>query len=326
MLSGGGNLGSVQVGMLRALSERKIKPDVVLGCSVGALNGAAYSADPTLAGVRRMEAQWLEVSGDSLMPSGRMPGLVQLLRKGESVHSAAGLRSLVGTFLGRHDSFEGLRLRFECVATDLTAGVARWFGSGELLDAILASAALPAVYPPVDIEGRRYVDGGVIDNVPISRAVELGAERIYVLHVGLHGRPDATIRRPVDGALLGYWIARNHRFMRDLSNVPAGCQVVVIPTGTRPELRYDDFTRTSELIEAGYTRAAEFLSGPEFSSLPKPSRWLARIGLGREGITIGPRLPVDALVSVEGPEDESAEQLSAALELAEAASPHPGDS
>ena len=328
VLSGGGNLGSVQVGMLRAMAERSITPDLVLGCSVGALNGAAYAADPTLAGVRRMESQWLAVTGASLMPTSRMPGLVQLLRKGESVHSNEGLRNLVDTILGSHDSFESLKVRFECVATDLVAGVSRWFGSGELIEPILASAALPAVYPPVTLEGRRYVDGGVIDNVPISRAVELGAERVYVLHVGLHGRPEATIRRPVDGALLGYWIARNHRFMRDLSNIPNGTQVVILPTGTRPELRYDDFSRTNDLIEAGYARAAEFLDGDEFGSLPKPSPWLGRLGLGKAGVVVGPRLPTDALspgVSDRG-DDGDAEALSAAIELVEAASPHPGDS
>ncbi|MBK6312586.1 MAG: patatin-like phospholipase family protein [Candidatus Microthrix subdominans] len=327
VLSGGGNLGSVQVGMMRALAERSIRPDVVLGCSVGALNGAAYAADPTLAGVRRMEAQWREVTGDKLMPTGRMPSMVQLLRKGEAVSSNEGLRSLVGTFLGDRQTFESLKIRFECVATDLVSGVARWFGSGELLDPILASAALPAVYPPVTLEGRRYVDGGVIDNVPISRAVELGAERVYVLHVGLHGRPEATIRRPVDGAMLGYWIARNHRFMRDLSNIPNGTQVVILPTGTRPELRYDDFSRTEELIQVGYQRAAEFLDGDEFASLPKPSRWLGRLGLGRPGVVIGPRLPADALLP--GPGDGAAfeddAELTAALKLVEAASPHPGD-
>ncbi|MCB1026632.1 MAG: patatin-like phospholipase family protein [Microthrixaceae bacterium] len=330
VLSGGGNLGSVQVGMLRALAERSIRPDVVLGCSVGALNGATYAADPTLAGVRRMEAQWLEITGENLMPTSRMPGLVQLLRKGESVHSNDGLRELITTILGTHDTFESLKVRFECVATDLVAGVARWFGSGELVEPILASAALPAVYPPVTLEGRRYVDGGVIDNVPISRAVELGAERIYVLHVGLHGRPEATIRRPVDGALLGYWIARNHRFMRDLSNIPNGAQVVILPTGTRPELRYDDFSRTDELIKAGHDRAAEFLDGDEFASLPDPSPWLSRLGLGKEGIVVGPRLATDALAPGEGDPDPAAaddsERLSAALELVEAASPHPGDS
>lgn len=309
MLSGGGNLGSVQVGMLRALAERSIVADAVLGCSVGAINGASYAADPTLAGVRRMEARWAEMDGDELMPPGRLPSLVQLLRKGESVHGNGGLRNVITSFLRDRTTFESLALRFECVATDLVAGTAVWFGQGQVVDPIMASAALPAVFPPVTIGDRRYIDGGVIDNVPISRAVELGAERIYVLHLGLHGRPDATIRRPVDGALLGYWIARNHRLRRDLQSVPAGTQVVVLPTGPRPELRYDDFTRTEELIELGYDWAAEFLDSDRFLSLPKPSRFLSRFGLGPAGVVIGQPRVEDALGPEAGADDADPDDL-----------------
>ena len=82
VLSGGGNLGAIQVGMLRALAERDIVPDVVLGCSVGALNGAGFAADPTLAGVERLEQHWHATTSHTLMPSSRIPSAVQLLRKG----------------------------------------------------------------------------------------------------------------------------------------------------------------------------------------------------------------------------------------------------
>ena len=99
VLSGGGNLGAIQVGMLRALAEREIVPDLVLGCSVGALNGAAYSAQPDLVGIRRMEAHWRAIGTPSLMPSTRIPGAVQLVRKGESVHRSDGLRKTIVDFL-----------------------------------------------------------------------------------------------------------------------------------------------------------------------------------------------------------------------------------
>ncbi len=258
VLSGGGNLGAIQVGMLRALAEREVVPDVVLGCSIGALNGAAYASNPTTGGIDALVAHW-EGSGDSVMPSSRIPSAVQLLRKGASLHSNDGLRSGIETLLGPARRFEELALPFQCVAVDVDEAIERWFDDGDLTEAILASAALPAVYPPVTIDGRRYVDGGVVDNVPIARAVALGCRTIYVLQVGPHGRPDIEIRRPLDGALLAYWVARNSRFARDLASLPERVDAVVLPPGERPDLRYDDFGHTSELVEQGYSNAASFL-------------------------------------------------------------------
>jgi len=260
VLSGGGNLGPIQVGMLRALAEADIVPDVVIGCSVGSLNGAAYAGAPTLAGVRRLEDHWRATTSYELMPASRIPPAVNLVRKGESVHSSDGLRKNVSTILGLHQNFDELILPFHCVATDVEAGTGKWFTEGPLLPAVLASAALPAVYPPVTIDNRRYIDGGVVDNVPIGRAVELGCKTIYVLHVGAHGRPDLEIRRPLDAALLAYWIARNHRFSRDLASLPNGVEAIVLPTGQRPEIRYDDFSQTPELLDQSYERTASFLS------------------------------------------------------------------
>lgn len=258
VLSGGGNLGAIQIGMLRALTEREIVPDVVLGCSVGALNGAAYALAPTLAGVSRLEEHWSTTSY-TLMPSSRLPSVVQLIRKGESLHSNAGLREGLEVLYGPGRRFEDAAIPFECVAAEVDGAAERWFAEGFLVPAILASAALPAVFPPVVIDGKRYVDGGVLNNVPISRAVELGCREIYVLHVGAHGRPDAEIRRPIDAALQAYWVARNSRFARDLAGLPDGVEAVILPPGQRPDLRYDDFTQTAELIRQGYENSTAFL-------------------------------------------------------------------
>lgn len=259
VLSGGGNLGAIQVGMLRALVEREIVPDVVLGCSVGALNGAGFALEPNTVGVDRLVEHWRNTTSHELMPSSRIPSALQLLRKGSSLHSNEGLRKGIERLLGRGRQFEELQLPFQCVATQTDAAVERWFEEGDVIEAILASAALPAVYPPVVIDGQRYVDGGVVDNVPIARAVELGCREIYVLHVGLHGRPDVEIRRPLDGALLAYWVARNSRFARDLASLPPRVEAIVLPPGERPDIRYDDFTQTDDLVARGYENSARFL-------------------------------------------------------------------
>jgi NTE family protein len=260
VLSGGGNLGAIQVGMLRALVEHDVRPDVVLGCSIGALNGAAFALRPDADGVARLEEHWRSTAGDAVMPSSRIPSAVQLLRKGASLHANDGLRAGIESVLGGVRTFEQLQVPFGCVAVDLDAATERWFHEGPLVEAILASAALPAVYPPVTIDGRRYVDGGVVDNVPISRAVELGCRTIFVLQVGPHGRPDVEIKRPLDGALLAYWVARNSRFARDLANLPSRVEAVVLPPGRRPDIRYDDFSHTDALIRQGYENSREFLA------------------------------------------------------------------
>ena len=259
VLSGGGNLGALQVGMLTALAEHDIVPDVVLGCSVGALNGAAYSRAPTRAGVQRLADRWRDIESPTLMPSSLVPNALQLLRKGASLHDNQGLRETVEAMLGDQLTFESLAVEFQCVATNVDTAMAEWFTEGQVVPAVLASAALPAVYPPVELDGVRYLDGGVVDNVPVARAVELGCNRIFVLHVGPHSRPEADIRRPLDGALLAYWLARNNRFARDLAALPEGVEVVVLPPGRRPELKYDDFSRSADLIRQGYTNSAEFL-------------------------------------------------------------------
>lgn len=259
VLSGGGNLGAIQVGMLKALVERDIVPDVVLGCSVGALNGAGFALQPDQEGVEQLAEHWRGTTSHELMPSSRIPSALQLLRKGAALHSNEGLRAGIERLLGPGRRFDEVQLPFQCVATHADLAVEHWFEEGELTEAILASAALPAVYPPVVIDGQRYVDGGVVDNVPIARAVELGCKVIYVLHVGPHGRPDAEIKRPLDGALQAYWIARNSRFARDLASLPPRVEAVVLPPGKRPELRYSDFTQTDELVRQGYENSANFL-------------------------------------------------------------------
>ncbi|MFV0317000.1 MAG: patatin-like phospholipase family protein [Microthrixaceae bacterium] len=263
VLSGGGNLGALQVGMLRALAQAGEVPDVVLGCSVGSLNGAAFARNPTPAGVSVLAEAWKAIESPSLMPSSWVPSAIQLLRKGASLHDSDGLHATAEALLGAETTIESLSLPFQCVATSVDTAMEHWFDSGELLPAIMASAALPAVYPPVEIDGRRYVDGGVVDNVPIARAVELGCDRIFVLHVGLHGRPDTDVRRPLDGALLAYWLARNSRFVRDLAALPDGVEAIVLPVGQRPDLRYDDFSETATLIDQGRELTETFLAERE---------------------------------------------------------------
>lgn len=260
VLSGGGNLGAIQVGMLRALVERGINADVVLGCSVGALNGAAYAADPTLAGVRRLEALWLGIDDDEVMPSGWLPPSVMMARRRPAVHDNAGLRTLVSEALAV-ERFEDLRVPFHCVATAVEPAAEAWFSTGPLIDPILASAALPGIFPLVRIGDLRYMDGAVVNDVPVTQAVALGARTVYVLHVGTLDRPWLDPKRPFDVVVQAYWIARRHRYHEDLESLPKRVRVVVLPVGSPPRLKYNDFSHSQDLITQAYEATAAHLDG-----------------------------------------------------------------
>ena len=129
-------------------------------------------------------------------------------------------------------------------ATSLATGRGHWFTSGPAVEAILASAALPAVFPPVFIDGEAFIDGGVVDNVPISRAVALGVQRVYVLHVGNFTRPRPLPRRPIDVLLQSFSIARNHRFLAETDDPPAEVELVVLPGVDPGRIRRNDFSRS----------------------------------------------------------------------------------
>jgi NTE family protein len=268
VLSGGGNLGALQVGMLRALLEHDVAADLVLGCSVGAINGAGFADDPTLEGIGRLERLWKSVDGLDLLPSGWLPNAVALARKGEAVHDNSGLRRMAEDSLGVTD-FEQLRVPFQCVATDIIGVREVWFSSGPIVDAILASSALPAIYPAVEIDGVRYLDGGIVDDVPMSRAVELGATRIYVLQVGGFTRPRPEPRRPLDVAVQAYWIARHHRFKHELASMPPGVEVHVLPAGETPRMRFNDFAQSGTLMALAHRATSAYLDD-RAAGLPIP--------------------------------------------------------
>ena len=230
VLSGGGNHGRSRSACSARSWSTRSRRSSSLGCSIGAMNGAAFAQDPTARGVARLEELWLGLGREGLLPSGWFPNAVALARKGEAIHTNDRLRGFLHGVL-RVDTFEELALPFQCVATDIAGVREAWFSTGPLIDPILASAALPAVLPAVSIDGVRYLDGAIVNDVPISRAVDLGASTIYVLHCGTVDRPRPEPKRPLDVAVQAYWVARHHRFKRDLEALPKGVEAIVLPIG-----------------------------------------------------------------------------------------------
>ncbi len=287
VLSGGGSLGAVQIGMLRALVEAGIRPDLVIGCSVGAINGAGFAADPTLRGVARMERIWRRMAAGNpdIMPGRFIPLAVQLARKGQALHDPARLESLLKEeFPVSH--FSDLRIPFQCVATDLRAASEYWFDSGPLVPALMASASLPAVYPACEIDGRLLIDGGVLNEIHTHRAIHLGATELYVLHVGHLGDRSRPVQRPFDSAMQAYWTARRFRFEDDLRRIPSQCIVHRLPAGETPRLRFDDFSQVSQLIELAYASTTGYLRPGQEPTTQSPRSEVQDPGKADPGTTM----------------------------------------
>ena len=264
VLGGGGVLGAFEVGMLRALAEAGVQPDVVVGTSVGAINGAFVAADPDGAAAR-LDQLWQGADLQEAFSENFIGRITQLVRSGTHLHTIDPLRRLLERNLPAAE-FADLRLPFQCVAASIEGACATWFSSGPLVPAVLASCAVPGLLPPVELGGEHYFDGGLVDSIPVGRAVELGASIIYVLHVGRIERQLQVPRWPWEVGLVAFEIARQHRFHDQMSVLPGDVTVHVLPSGAiqrLPELsqlRYRDKTGVAANIERAYVATAGYLA------------------------------------------------------------------
>ena len=248
VLAGGSTRGAVQIGMLQVLAEHGFIPDRIYGSSVGAINGVGFAADPTREGVERMTQMWLGLQREDIYPQGRLHGPWLYLQQRDSVFANSGLRSIVERGFP-YERLEEAVIPVEVVATSMTDGGERWFTYGPAVEAVLASAAMPAIFPPVEINGERYVDGGVVDNVPLQRAIDAGATRIVVLLCSPPVFHPPVTKRPVEVMINALFIAIHARFVREMSHLPAHVEVILCigPEGMNRD--FDDFSTTEHLIE-----------------------------------------------------------------------------
>ena len=265
VLGGGGQLGAHEVGMLRALLERGIAPDLVVGTSIGAINGAALAAEPTTEAVARLSEMWSRIERSDFFDGSIVGRLATLARSRTHFQGNEALRTLLEESLPVA-RIEDLAVRFECVAACVETASERWFDSGPLADAVLASSAVPGLLPPVEIDGEHFLDGGIVNSIPVGRAAALGAREIYVLHVGRVEQALRVPRWPWEVAVVAFEIARRHRFFGDLAALGDDIEVHVMPTGrTRPPpgfagLRFGDTSKIPGHIASAYEASARYLS------------------------------------------------------------------
>jgi NTE family protein len=266
VLGGGGVLGAAEVGMLRALFENGIRPDLIVGTSVGAINGALIAADPVPAAVVRLRAVWEELASEGIFAGSVLARVGTLVRTRTHLHPREPLRDLLTRHLPVR-TFAELRVPFQCVAASIERAAEHWFTDGALVPAVLASSAVPGLLPPVELDGEHYLDGGLVHSIPVGRAVALGAETIYVLHVGRIDRPLRPPTRPWEVATVAFEIARRHRFAADLAALPPDVTLHVLPSGEEAapsagdlrSLRYRDFSAVAGRIDRAYAAARDYL-------------------------------------------------------------------
>lgn len=260
VFSGGGIFGAMQIGQLVALVERGIQPDLIVGTSIGAINGAGFAAEPTPDGVQKMRDNWLSMRGEDIFPGGALSRAARAIRRGDHVLQNHGLRGVIDKIPAR--TFSELQIPFQAVTTRLSSGDEQLFSAGPLAPALLASAALPGVFAPVVIDGERYTDGGVVNNTPISVAVASGASKIYVLTCGRTNLNVREARRPLDVMVQAFAHSRARRLEFDLETFRDSARIEVLPVSDPPALRYDDLTKTKELIERAESETRSYLNHP----------------------------------------------------------------
>ena len=267
VLSGDGLLGSTQVGMLQALVEANIKPDLILGASIGAINGAGFAQDPTTAGVAKLTQLWLDVVDQNPFSGSIIERVSTLAKTRVSLFDTDRLEQLLSNQLSAIN-IEDLTIAFQCVAVQIEDAREVWFETGPLVPAILASSAAPGIYPPVRLDDFHYMDGGVVNPIPVDRARKLGATRIFVLQVGKMEQQLPVPNNPISSALTALEIARRARFNAAVAKAAQTTELHLLPTGSNTILSVDraafdprEAKKVLERMDSAYAATQSYLTG-----------------------------------------------------------------
>ena len=261
ILTGGGNRGAIQAGAVLALFEHGFRPDLIVGVSAGAINGAFLSFYPTVDGAHRMIEIWRSLDRKTLFGSGSevLRGLAAVLLRRASIYSNRGLRTVLSRELPSR-FFDDTAVRLIVVATDLDTGDPRYLRHGDIVQAVLASAAAPLHLPPVEVAGERLIDGAIADPVPIDQALDVGAEHIVVVEPG-----NACAGLGASDTALGVFtrsmeIIAKARTTAELEVASKAAHITHVGLTCHADVQLTDLSRTEEMIESGYDEARAWLA------------------------------------------------------------------
>lgn len=257
VLGGGGSLGAQQVGMLQALSDIGVHAELVVGTSIGSVNGALVAADPTGA-ASRLSHLWNTIEPGTILGKGLLRRIRTLLRGTNSIYDAPAIAELVTELVGDVDITE-LPVPYGAIAVDVTDGVTTRLGSGRLASAIQASTAIPGVFPVVQRNTQLLYDGGLITNVAVLDALEMGARSLVVLDCMFASHRLEVPRKLTDTAMWAVTTQLRQQVLRDLPIAAEKVPVVYLPGASPLMINPLDFRHTSALMVDAYEQSRAFL-------------------------------------------------------------------
>ncbi len=268
VFTGGGSLGAIQVGMLRVLLSSGVQPDFVVGASVGAINASYFAGAPNAGGVAMLERIWSGLRRSDIFPV-TLASAFGLLRHPGNFVDPSGLRRVIETNL-RYAKLEDTQIPLNIMATNQQGLGVRLF-SGPVVEAILASTAIPGVFPPVYVEGEALMDGAVAANTPMRLATELGASRIIILPTGYACALTEPPKTAVGKALHAITLMIAWQLMHELERIPEDIQVHLMPTLCPLAVSPFDFSASRELIERAAQASKKWIEdgGLTRRALPK---------------------------------------------------------
>ncbi|MFJ6698286.1 patatin-like phospholipase family protein [Streptomyces sp. NPDC091272] len=271
VLGGGGPLGGYQAGMVRALFERGITPDFVIGTSIGSVQGAMIAKNPTVSVCEEMESFWRDfVTSKAMRLNAR--SILNALSMRPAINSNEVVRRVLDKYLGPTTRIEDLTVPYQCTAASIERATVRYFDSGPLVASVMASAAIPGLWPPIRIGDEHYVDGGVAESVPITRAIAHGATTVYVLRMRQKEKQLRPARFPWQLGTTLLELSRRHHLHHALNSRPDGVTVHVLPSGEElmepPEngawtTRREELATIRRRVDSGYRAAAGYLDAQE---------------------------------------------------------------
>ena len=259
VLSGGSVRGAAQAGMIRVLLEHGIVPDEVVGVSAGALNGTFLAANPTVEQARLLEGVWRDVADRKPIRGSFIRNVAAIVRGRPSFDNGDRLRALIADHAPMEDLAQA-SVPCHVGTTDASTGQLSWWTSGPLVDLLCATTAVPGVLPAVDLgDGTLHIDGGVVSNIPLRRALSLAPTRLVVLDVAAKFTP-ATKQTSLSLMLVGFRAAAAELTRQQWLDVPADLDVLHIELPTVDDAPDFEFELVPDLLVQGAQVAEEALA------------------------------------------------------------------
>ncbi|MFJ2990916.1 patatin-like phospholipase family protein [Collimonas sp. NPDC087041] len=270
VFAGGGSLGAIEAGMLRELIASGIQPDFLVGASAGAINSVFFAFQPHEAGTMRLEYLWRGIRRQQIMPWSLLSIMGAFRNRGSHLVRSAKLRALLYEHYGSR-TLEDADLPVYVVATEMKTGNEIVLSSGSAVDAVLASTAIPGVFPPVSLGGNMLIDGGVANNTPISTAIRLGATRVIVLTTGFTCAERRQPRGALEHAMSALNLLVARQLVSDLERWASHAAIAVVAPLCPLDVSPYDYSQCGQLIDRAATETRRWLEAGGLDSKEIPN-------------------------------------------------------